>query len=377
MANISLLESLGLTQLAETGATIAQNGLANWWSRGPAALLSKELKQGNNELLDDLAYFSGRIGDDHRHFAVWLDLDDVSTRDRNDWMKGIAKFSSNAQWLQGYTSMFNQVRRFQQTTAVLGAADKVMRTIQQAAAKGADIDPTWARRFEADLGLGAEHIQGIEQLISSGVIEFASVGRQTFVNRLNMDKWDPELGEVFAGSLVRNMNQLVQKSMAGEQDAWMHTQWGSIITHLKTFPMQAEQKQFVRNMRHMDTTSLTTLLYGMSTAAVALSVRDAMNGRERSASELATAAFSYSNMTGFVPMAVDPVMTILGLEDARFNRFGPYTDMTPPIFKVASDLRRVPGALWDTAIGEGDYYDRQALKAIPFAGTYGLSQAFN
>lgn len=378
MTNIALLERLGLTQLAETGATMAQNGVRNWFQRGPMAIFDKELKAGNKALLDDMAYFTGRIGDDHRHFATWLDLDDISDRDKGDWLRHVRKFSSNAQFVQGYTSLFNHVRSFQQTTAALGMADKVMRTIKEASDKGENISARDMARFESDLGLGLEDIQALEQLINSGVVEFKTSSKgNTFVNRLNMDQWDTRTGEVFASSLTRNVNQLVQKSMAGEQDAWMHTQWGSVVTHLKTFPMQAFQKQFIRNMRHMDTQNITTLMYGLATAAVAIKVRDAIDGRERTASELGMAAFNYSNMTGFVPMLADPAMTILGLEDYRFNRYGPYTDLTPPVVKIANDMRRIPGALWDTAVGEGDYYDRQALKAIPFTGTYVFSRLFD
>lgn len=377
IAGLSLLERLGLTQLAETGATMAQNGLENWARRGPMALFDKEMKAANKELLDDLAYVTGRIGDDHLHFAQWLDLDDVPVNERTDWLRTVGRWTSNAQYIQGYTSAFNHVRRFQQTTAVLGAADKLMRGIKSAMDAGRGLDESLARRMETDFGISKKHIAELEDLIESGVVEFTTRGSSTFVNRLNVDQWPTEIAEVFGAGLTRNMNQLVQKSMAGEQDAWMHTQWGTVLTHLKTFPMQAVQKQFLRNARHLDLQTMNTVMMGMATAYLAIRVRDALDGKERSSSEYAKAAFNYSNMTGFVPMYADPLLSMLGLEDMRFNQYGPYTSTVPPIFSVADDLRRVPGALMSTLDGETDYQDQKALRALPFAGTYLLSRAFD
>jgi hypothetical protein len=377
LTNISLLEQLGITQLAETGATMAQNGLQNWAVRGPMALFDKELRAGNKAVLAEMAYFTGRIGDDHKIFATHLDLDDVSSRDKGDWLRHASRLTSNAQYIQGHTSLFNQVRTFQQTTAALGVADKVFRTLREASVAGRNVDDKVAKRFADDLGLFGDDLTDLMNLVDNGTIEFKTVGSNTFVDRLNIDKWSPETAEIFGVSISRNVNQLVQKSLAGEQDAWMHTQWGSVLSHLKTFPLQAVQKQVLRNARHLDTQAVATLMMGMATAYVAVRLKDAINGKDRSEMEYAKAAFNYSNMTGFIPMVADPLMTIIGLEDYRFNKYGPFTSIIPPMASVANDMRRVPGALWDTAAGNGDYYDRQALKAIPFAGSYGFSRAFD
>lgn len=378
ITNLSLLEKLGLSQLAETGAAIAQNGLKNWWQRGVMAKFDADLATRNKALLDDMAYFVGDIGQDQHMFRQHLDLDDTLNVEKGHWAHSVQKWTQNAQFIQGYTSLFNQIRSHQQTTAALGVADKVFREIKKAVDAGTDLDPTLAARFESDLGLMPEDIVELERLINTGVIEFRTQGDQTFVNRLNMDQWDTEIGEVFASSITRNLNQLIQKSMAGEQDAWMHTQWGTVLSHLKTFPLQALSKQLVRNMRHMDTQSMTTLLAGMATAMVAVSLRDAIDGRERDLGEKVKAAFNYSNMTGFIPMYTDPLMSVLGMDDARFNQYGPVNDWTPPMVSVLlNDMTRIPGALANTIKGEADYYDEKALRAIPFAGTYFLSRAFD
>jgi hypothetical protein len=252
----------------------------------------------------------------------------------------------------------------------------VLRELKSAMDEGRDLDPAVKARFE-DMGLMQDDLTALEQLISNGTIEFVTRGKSTFVNKLNMSKWSPEIGEVFGSAITRNMNQVVQKAMAGEQGAWMHTHAGSVMMHLKTFPLLAIQKQAVRNARFMDKQALATVLYGLATAAVASKIRDTLDGNERTALETAKQAFNYSNMTGFIPLAYDPVMTLLGMDEARINQFGPFHDWTPPTLNMLNSVMRMPGAVANTVTGEADWYDQQALKAIPFAGTYVLSRMFD
>ena len=377
MTNLALLGKLGFAQLAETAASVAAVGIENWWNRGPAAIFNKELKNANSVLLDDMAYMLGDLGYDHNHFAEWLDLDDVSRADRGDWIAAASRLSSQGQYIQGYTSLFNQVRGHQQRVASMGIVDKVIRSIKNSVETGEGISEELQKRYWSDLGLNYSDLEKIKTLIEDNVIEFGERNGRTYVNRLNFDKWDVEFAEVFASSITRNMNQVVQRSMAGEQDAWMHTQWGAVMTHLKTFPLQAMQKQFIRNIRHSDSQALATVLLGSATAMAAISLRDAIDGKERSVQDRAKMAFGYSNMTGWVPMFYDPAMTALGLEDYRINAYGPHSDYTPPIIHQLNRTMRLPGAIIDTATGEANWYDKQSLKALPFSNTLGLSRILN
>lgn len=374
--SLALLEKLGVTQLAETGAIMAQQGLQNWALRGPMAMFDKDLKAGNKAMLDDMAFFTGRIGEDHIHFAPYLDLDDATLSDSAHYIREAQRFLSNSQWVQGYTSLFNQVKGWQQQTAALGISDKVFRVINDAVTNKRAYTTAERKRLMDDFGIDQTMLSELEDLVHTGKVVFKTRGNHTYVDRLNMQSWDAALADEFASSITRGVNQSVQRTMAGEEDAWLHTQAGSIMMHLKTFPLAAIQKQVIRNGRHMDGQGLATLMYGMATAYVAVRIKDAIDGKERTGAEYAKLAFNYSNMTGFIPMAFDPLMTVVGLEDMRFNQYGPYTDLTPPIISVANNARRVPGALADTLTGTADWYDEQALKAIPFAGTYGISRMF-
>ncbi len=370
--NLSLLGKLGLAQLAETGAGIAQNGLANWWRRGPGGLISREIRAENKALLDDLAFVTGHLGEDHKLFAQHLDLDEKSISRQNQFFEGANAISSQASAIQAYSSGFNHIRKFQQNISAGAVTDKVFRNLRDSVNTGQPLSEKFVRRSRDDLGLTSDDLNKLTDLIKNDTIEFAPGGH---VKRVNVEKWDQELADVYGASVIRNMNQVIQKAMAGEQDTWMSTTVGSVITHLVTFPLLAMQKSFIRNMRHSDMETLSLALAGMSTASLSIAIRDYTAGKEiRPPDELAKAAFGYSNLTGWIPLYFDPTMTALGLEDLRFNQFGRHSELAPPVFDFINRSIRLPGAVVDKATGNDDYSDRDSLKALPFANSYFLSQ---
>lgn len=154
----------------------------------------------------------------------------------------------------------------------------------------------------------------------------------------------------------------------------MSTNWGSLMVFLKTFPIQAFQKQFIRNGRMMDQQALAAMFMGLGTAYVAIQIKDVIFGRDRSEKDRAIAAFGYNNITSWVPMITDPVLTILNLNGYRINPYGPNASLVPPVVGQLDNLMRAPGAIPKVLFGDPDYYDMQAFKAIPFAGTYGISR---
>lgn len=432
MVQLAWMNKLGLTQLGETSAIMAQNGLYNWAVRGPMAIFNKELKARNQALLDDMAYVTGDIGMDHHFYAPHQNLDEVSVLDRADFQSKVQAGLSDAVYVQGFTSAFNQVRAFQQKTAALGMADKVMRILNKdinlslgVVNKVNELDinsnalpevQSIVRKQEfdkldeivtpnvksqimkivsddkvslgktdfdrlRDIGISDEMVTRIQNLIEAGTIEFKTGNNgSVYVNRLNIDKWDGDLADEFGAAITRNINQVVQKSMAGESDAWMHTGWGSIITHLKTFPMQATQKQMVRHFRHNDPEAYAAVGYGLATAMIVSMVKEAIDldkTRDMDTKDHAKRAFAYSNMTGFIPMVYDPMVTMMGLDDARFNQFGSHTDLTPPVLSFGESAIRLPGALAKAVEGKADYADKQAIRTIPYSNAYLIGDMWN
>ena len=366
MVQLAWLNKLGLVQLGETGAMMAQNGMASWMRRGPLAHFNAQLKAGNEQLLSDVSFLIGAIGMDHKLFADHLNLDEVSNFDAPDLLSRFNKATSSAAFVQGYTSLFNAVRSSQQKTAALGVMDKVFRTLRDAQKRGEPLDDGTMARMWGDLGLSRDTLMRLDDLISDGTIEFSPEG---FVNRLHADRWDSDLQDIVGVSVTRNINQVVQKSMAGEQDAWMHTGLGSLLTHLKTFPMQATQKQFVRHFRHNDPEAYAAVMFGFGTALTASMIRAQIDGKDMTAEEHAKRAFGYSNMTGFLPMAYDPLMTMMGLDDKRFNQYGPHAEVSVPAISWVNDAMRTPGALANSVAGTADYDDMRAKRSLPFANT--------
>ena len=79
-------------------------------------------------------------------------------------------------------------------------------------------------------------------------------------------------------------------------------------------------------------------------------------------------SFGYSNMTGFVPMAADPILTMMGHDDKRFNQYGKHAEVGGMAsLEWANDALRIVGAVNDATKGEADYDDKAALRALPFA----------
>ncbi len=383
LVNLAWLNKLGLTQVGETGATISQNGIANWWRHGPMRAWDKGMKENGQQMLDELAYITGQIGLDHKFFAEHLNLDEMSKLDKADYMSKLQKLTSLPSYIQGYTSGFNTVRTMQQQTAALGMANKVFMTLKKASESGEGVLQGMSQRdrdrFFGDFGINESMINQFEVLIENGTIEFDPTGK--FVNKMNMKDWDIELAEDFGSAVTRNVNQVVQKSMAGELDTWMHTGWGSMMTHLKTFPMQAMQKQLVRNFRHgaTDKQAMNAVIFGFGTAMVASYVRSGISigDQEMGIEDHAKRAFSYGNMTGFLPMVHDPMMTIMGLDDYRFNQFGERHEINPPALSYANDLMRLPAALRNVASGEAGAADRASLRTIPFGNTFIFGDIMN
>lgn len=372
LTSLATLTFNGFAQLAETGMGIVAIGAQAWYTRGIAPLVDGAIKRKNIQVLDELAYLTGEIGNDQAIFRPHRHLDEAAEYSaKKDIIRHIARKSrevlSNANYIQGFTSMLNTVRGHQQKVAALGMMDKVLKAVR-AGDRGAF--EQGGRAFQ-DLGLDVDHMDALRTLIDNGVIEFATVktplGPVDYVNRLNFDQWDAELADAFAAGTLRSVHQQVQKSLAGESDRWMHTEWGSAITQLQTFPMLAIQKQFIRNGQHMDAQAVASALAGFGSAWAAIKLKDQFTGTERSEADTLRAAFGYSNMLGWMPFYTDPVMGILGLEDLKVNQFGAYSKpLSIPSMDTLNKLSNVPAALADMARGEDSWEDRQSIRTIPF-----------
>jgi hypothetical protein len=379
LGSLSMLQLNGFAQAAETGVGMVAVGLSNWFNRGVGRMLDDAIKNSNKTVFDELMFFTGEIGKDQHTFRPHLVLDEAVDYRANDKItKGLSVargLIAQGNYIQGYTSGLNAVREFQQKVAWLGMSDKIFRTINKDIRAGAAVSKEWdvGGRMYRDLGLQPEHYSALRALIEDGTIEFGTsktpFGDIEFVNRLNLDKWDADLAQDFSSALARNEAQLVQRPLAGETDRWMHTQLGAVLTHLQTFPILAIQKQGARNAGQMDMQAAAQTMGGLASAYVAISMRDIMTGRDRDGVERAKASFAYANISGWVSLYNDPVMTALGLHDFRVNGFGAYAQpLSAPAIDIANNLMRAPGAVGQAVFGEDDLTgsERSAIRTLPF-----------
>jgi len=255
------------------------------------------------------------------------------------------------------------IKGFQQKTGALMTTNRIMQSIR----KG-DLTAEESKSLFLDFGFEEHHIAAMKRLIDNGTVTFDADG---IVTRLNGDQWPIELNEVFSSGVVRNVDRLVQKSLAGETDPWMHTDMGALLTHLKTFPMLASQKQFLHATKVGGARSVALLGYGVGMAALVSYSRAAAEGKDMTNMEHIVRAVSYSNATGFIPMYFDPVAMMTGMDHLRFNRYGNTGDVlaSPAAFSWANDALRIPGATIKAAAGDADYQDKKAFRAAPLMNT--------
>ncbi|KJC51082.1 hypothetical protein UP09_03280 [Bradyrhizobium sp. LTSP885] len=381
--NLALLNQLGLTQLAETGASIAAVGLRRWFDHTGYALRGAATNP-TSELVKELKHMHVLVPEE-KLFRDDFNLDmDRHGPAQSDLMQKLSTVLNQGQRLQGYTSGFYAVRNFQQRIAVTSAADKIM---QNMAGLAKDLTPERA----ADIGLDPKLYARIaKQYVNppvgakkrkTAIVEF----KDGMLHKLNLDKWDPKDAEDFALALNRHVNQVVQKAMAGESSILFHKDGvSSLFWHLKAFPMLALEKQAGRNFRLADTETAYTFLAGLATAATAYGVKQAINGRTENLSvdKLARGAIGLSNMTGWLPMWSDPVATMLGMDALKFNTYSQGIDgnvlSTPAALTTVNKMANIAAIPGHALTGKFSNNDIRALQATPIIGNaYGFTAIFN
>lgn len=381
MTNIAWLDALGQTQLIETGAILTQYGMGSFFERGIKPLFDKAARENKKELLEELAWITGKLGKEHEFMAPHLMLDELNPQEASFIKNKVQEYGGNLSYIQSFLSGFNHVRGWQQTTAALGASDKLFRQINKSMQKDGTLKLTKKQRARIldDFGVDDVMLTKYAGLLKNGTVKMKkSAFGKDFVDELNLKDWSPELREEFAPSMIRSVNQSVQKSMIGEQDPFIFTKAGGLMTHLITFPMQAFSKQAIRHLKHRDMEALTGVLYTFSTAMAVSYMKDALTGKERPTSEHVARGIAYSNMFGWVPLVSDPIGTLLGIDELRFN--SKYTDqagLTPPAIKMLENAYRLPGSAVAFLKGEANYKQMESMRTAPFSGIVGIGTMFN
>lgn len=374
LTNLALLNQLGLTQMAEFGPQIAAIG----WKRF-SALAGKELMdtlhKKDSPLVQELKHMNVFVPEE-RMFRDDLTFEyEKLSGTTNEYVQKFDNFLNKGQRLQGYTSLFYTIRKLQQRIALTSGADKVMTAMKA---------QNWSTDRMRDIGLDDTLMHKIKgDYVDTGIVQF----QDGMLHKLNLDKWDDRDAEDFILAMNRNVNQLVQKAMAGESSAVFHRDGlAAIFWHLKSFPMLALEKQTMRNARIADMQAMGTFMYGLATAGMAYTVKQTINGRDDNLtpSKIAREAFGLSNMTGWIPMWVDPLAGMLGLDSFKLSSYGSYgsTDVIslPAISGTLDKMLQLPGTAAKIINPFVDLKnsDIRTLQAIPIIGNaYGFAYMFN
>ncbi len=380
ITNLALLNQLALAQLAETGTTIAAVGWSQWLkTAGPMIreVFNTPTHARSRRLFHELEQVGGKIGDAHNIYRDDILLEEVR-RDPSaatSWMDVAEKAVLKGRRIQGFTSLFNQVQSIQHKISMEIMIGKVIKELR-------DLGPNTERL--ASLGIQGRTLKRIKKYVDNGTVQFAPDGT---VSMLNVHQWDAHAAEEFTVAMNIATYRHVQRAMAGEETKWMTSDVGSLFMHLKSFPFLAMKKQFIREARINDAETKALFMYAMATAGIAYAAKQALNGNFENLDpgSIAVGAFGMSNVTGWVPMWTDPVASMFGLDEARFNQYGARGVSTgvlpvPAAIPTLNKMAHLPAAAIHALPFGGDFTDSDiaALKTVPIVGSaYGFSTMLN
>lgn len=374
--NMALLPQVGLTQLGETGASMAAVGMKNFMQA------SKEVLRATDDIgksmLSQLENADFVIGHNKDLFDPESLIEDIAQSDYAQSVVGSMldqTLSAGSRATFIVSGMF-KVMETQQKILTVG----LMHRLNDQFTTGAGIS---AGRL-ADMGLEGKLLDNVSKYFTNGTVKQIELPDGTKSLDLGFDKWNPQDIEGFRLAVYRFNDQMVQKARTGEENILWNNSFGRAVTHLRTFPLVALAKTTGRNIKHADATSVAMLGYGLATAGMAYSAKQIINGREENLTveNVTKGALGYSNMTSVFPMFYDPLMSMLGQEDLRLNNFrndisGDILSL-PPIVPTMNRMLHIPEALIGTIGGEPTKSDIYALQTTPLLGKmYGVSYAMH
>lgn len=365
LTNLGLLGQLGLTQIAEFGPAIAAVGLRRFMKDLPDDL-KVAMKEPTSELAKEMKHFGIMEPEEmlFRYDQVYS-LERAATEE-SQWMAKGDQLLNRAQRLQGFTSLMFQVRRIQHKMAVTAGVNRIVQTL---AGNGGDFVTNAARL--ADMGLDGATSARIKKYIQNGTIQM----KDGEVHKLNLDKWDAEDMESMTVSVNRFVDQQVQRAMIGESNTLFRKNGiTALFMHLKSFPLLAIEKQFMRNVRLADDETMGMFMYGLAMGATAYAVKQTVNGNtdRLNLTDISKGAFNMSNLTGWAPMFIDPTAFLMGF-DMPFSAAGGGQRgaiSVPPAISYMNQLTTLPGAAQRIVnpFVEASNGDLKALQSFPIAG---------
>ena len=131
----------------------------------------------------------------------------------------------------------------------------------------------------------------------------------------------------------------------------------------------------------MDPTTLANAWYGMLFGGMVYASKSALAGRadRLDAESIIRGAFGLGNMTSPIPMIVDPLAGILGIDSMRFSGYtrpgvaGPRILSSIPVMDTMERVLHIPEATVSVMSGDYEKSDVSAMQALPIIGNHYVS----
>ena len=362
-ASVSMLGAMGMAQLAEYGPILAQLGVRDVFSNVKMLDPRQFQQQFEPELLKDMQSLLGKVGQEELLYSPYVRLEDKGDAVTNGLLKKYDDISARATYLNGVVSLNNTIKRHQQRISVTIGAAKAVRMIKEGTHEG--------NKFFDEIGLDAGTIKEINKRIKSGDITFENGG----LSQLNLSNWSVSAGNNFAVAMNRHMNQVVQKSLAGESSFWMDSTLGKMMMQFRNYPVAAMGKQLTRAVRQGNATGL--FVYSTMSAALAYNIKNAVQNKDTSGvstHDHVVRMMSMSSPAGLLPDMYTTTMSMMGNEDLG----GRLTEYSNPTLSLLNAGMKSPQAAANILSGEGTKGDINTMATItPFSNILGVSAYLN
>jgi hypothetical protein len=368
MTTLSTMGGLGLTQIAETGAIVGAIGFREFVDQLPAALKT-DLKNPRSALIQELNSMGKLYPEERLHSPRFSADYDMTLHAQTEAAQMFDNLTGKGLQIQGMISGFYKVRHAQQKMAMMTTIDRYFGAL--AGKTGANIS---AARL-ATMGMDA----ALENRLRAELQHISWDG--THVKMLNVRNWsDPSLADEVGLFLSQATDTYVQKARLGESNAFFSGNGiASLFGQFLSYPIQAINKQMARNAYIGDAEAAYQLMWGFVFAGMVGMAKAVVRGDydDIQPVEFARQGFMNANITGWVPLVSDPLMSLLGVDALKFNRHAEAI-RSAPATDVINRTVKLPGSLAAVLTGNAKTYDWSNLKYAPVIGNwYGLTGIVN
>lgn len=381
LAQVSMLEKLGITQLGELGRVMSASGVTNLMDSIPFIKdMIMDLKDGrlNTAMLKDFEdAFLGTIGDEH-----YMNHPDFRV---DDFGHAIGKYEkmldSAGYWLQsasGWRLVYTQQKKILMNYLGRRFYDWF-------------VNGKMTEAQMNDLGVPPHQIDRIKEAMLKHV-EFDDNG---ILKSYHLNDWDPDIRETIGLMLHRKSSNAIQDILVGETPLWLNTGLGKFLGQFKTFSIAALGKQTIHDWNmykqgDMEAALAFQFMFASSTLALAARIGFnslAMPNGERAdylknslnPKALSKALLAYHGQTG-------PLMDIT---DMLASTVMPDTwgNITGNTYRQRTVFARIPGLSYIDTVARGVAGASHALNpyrdmshsdwnaivgTIPLSGWYGF-----